>query len=170
MHEKSAATLWKKLEELYMTKSFANKLRLKEHLYTIRISEGTSMHSHLNEINSIIVDLESLDVKIDYEDKAILLVVSLPPSFKHFKEIMLYGNHTSLSFENVKSNLLSKEKFDVYSCSEPKDEGLNVQGSGDHKSNFYCCWGLVLKCYELRTRQHKTLNVNILRPSKHYFP
>jgi hypothetical protein len=102
MHEKSAATLWKKLEELYMTKSFANKLRLKEHLYTIRISEGTSMHSHLNEINSIIVDLESLDVKIDYEDKAILLVVSLPPSFKHFKEIMLYGNHTSLSFENVK--------------------------------------------------------------------
>jgi hypothetical protein len=32
------------------------------------------------------------------------------------------------------------------------------------------CWGLVLKCYESRTRQHKVLNVNILRPSKHYFP
>jgi hypothetical protein len=32
------------------------------------------------------------------------------------------------------------------------------------------CWGLVLKCYELRTRQHKMLNINILRPSKHYFP
>jgi hypothetical protein len=32
------------------------------------------------------------------------------------------------------------------------------------------CWGLVLKCYELRTKQHKMLNVNILRPSKHYFP
>jgi hypothetical protein len=35
---------------------------------------------------------------------------------------------------------------------------------------FEPCWGLVLKCYELRTRQHKMLNVNILRPSKHYFP
>jgi hypothetical protein len=32
------------------------------------------------------------------------------------------------------------------------------------------CWGLVLKCYELRTRQHKMLNVNAFRPSKHYFP
>jgi hypothetical protein len=32
------------------------------------------------------------------------------------------------------------------------------------------CWGLVLECYELRTRQHKMLNVNILRPSKQYFP
>jgi hypothetical protein len=30
------------------------------------------------------------------------------------------------------------------------------------------CWGLVLKCYELRTRQHKMLNVNVLRPAKHY--
>jgi hypothetical protein len=32
------------------------------------------------------------------------------------------------------------------------------------------CWGLVLKCYELRTRQHKMLNINALRPLKHYFP
>jgi hypothetical protein len=32
------------------------------------------------------------------------------------------------------------------------------------------CWGLVLKCYELRTRQHKMLNVKALRPLKHYFP
>ena len=78
MHEKSVATLWKKLEELYMTNSLANKLRLKERLYTICMSEGTSMQSHLNEFNSIIVDLESLDVKIDDEDKTILLVVSLP--------------------------------------------------------------------------------------------
>jgi hypothetical protein len=138
MHEKSAATLWKKLEELYMTKSLANKLRLKGRLYPIRMSEGTSMQSHLNEFNSIIVDLESLDVKIDDEDKAILLVVSLSSSFKNFKEIMFYGNHTSLSFKNVKSNLLSKETFDVDSRSEPKGEGVIVQGSGDHKSNLYC--------------------------------
>jgi hypothetical protein len=48
-----------------MIKSLANKLRLKEHLYTIHMSEGTSMQSHLNEFNSIIVDLESLDVKIE---------------------------------------------------------------------------------------------------------
>jgi hypothetical protein len=32
------------------------------------------------------------------------------------------------------------------------------------------CWGLVLKCYELKTRQHKMLNIKTLRPLKHYFP
>jgi hypothetical protein len=26
------------------------------------------------------------------------------------------------------------------------------------------CWRLVLKCYELRTRQHKMLNDTVLRP------
>jgi hypothetical protein len=30
------------------------------------------------------------------------------------------------------------------------------------------CWELVLKCYELRTRQHKMLSVKVLRPMKHY--
>jgi hypothetical protein len=32
------------------------------------------------------------------------------------------------------------------------------------------CWGLVLKCYESRTRQHTMLNIKALRPLKHYFP
>jgi hypothetical protein len=39
----------------------------------------------------------------------------------------------------------------------------------DNPVDAHCC-GLVLKCYELRTRQHRILNVNALRPSKHYFP
>jgi hypothetical protein len=39
----------------------------------------------------------------------------------------------------------------------------------DHKANYQgLCWGLVLKCYELRTRQHKMLMVKDLCPSKHY--
>jgi hypothetical protein len=37
--------------------------------------------------------------------------------------------------------------------------------------NKHICWGLVLKCYELRTRKHTNrLMVNALRPAKHYFP
>jgi len=76
------------------------------------MAKGTPVQKHLNDFNSIIVELESLDVKVEDEDKAILLVVSLPPSYKHFKGIMLYSNSDTISFEDVKSNLLSKEKFD----------------------------------------------------------
>ena len=83
--------LWLRLEVLYMAKSLANKIHLKEHLYMLSISEGTPIQNHLNEFNSIIFDLESLDVKIKDEDKAILLVVSLPTAYTHFKDILLYN-------------------------------------------------------------------------------
>ncbi|PHT55765.1 hypothetical protein CQW23_04251 [Capsicum baccatum] len=127
INEKTAAGIWSKLESLYMTKSLANKLRLKERLFTLRMSEGTPIQSHLGEFNSIIIDLENLDVEIDDEDKAVLLIVSLPPSYRHFKKIMLYGNNVTLSFDDVKSNLLSKEKFDTQIHSESSGEGLVVK-------------------------------------------
>ena len=83
----TALDLWARLKELYMTKSLANKIRLKKRLYTFKIAEGTLVQKHLNDFDSIIVDLESLDVKVEDENKAILLVVSLAPSYKHFKEV-----------------------------------------------------------------------------------
>ena len=106
--ENTTVALWAKLESLYMTKSLANKLRLKESLYTIRIPVGTSIQSHFDEFNTIVMDLENIDISIDDEDKAVLLIVSLPSNYKHFKEIMLYGNNDTLASEDVISNLLSQ--------------------------------------------------------------
>jgi len=123
----TALGLWVRLEELYITKSFTNKIRLKEMLYTFKMAKSTPVQKHLNDFNSIIVDLESLDAKFEDDDKAILLVVSSPPSYKHFKEIMLDSNSDTISFEDVRSNLLSKEKFDrdIHTDSV---EGLVVRG------------------------------------------
>jgi hypothetical protein len=140
------------------------------------MAESTSIQSHLNVFNSICVDLESLHVKIDDEDKTILLVVSLPPSFKNFKEIRLYGNHTSLKFENVKSNLLSREKIDVDSRSESKGEGFIVRGitqqagnsnkpksrskSRDRKPNIFCRYckadnHVISQCPKLKNKEER---------------
>jgi hypothetical protein len=49
-------------------------------------------------------------------------------------------------------------------------QGHTTPKNPSHKINIIktSCWGLVLKCSELRTRQHKMLNVNALRPLKHY--
>jgi hypothetical protein len=51
------------------------------------------------------------------------------------------------------------------SCSKP----ANKKQKKEAQRRVQHCWRLVLKCYELRTRQHKMLNVNVLRPLKHYF-
>ncbi|KAG6495421.1 hypothetical protein ZIOFF_043244 [Zingiber officinale] len=135
IHETTAAGLWLKLESQYMTKSLANKLRLKDRLYSLCMQEGTPIQSHLDEFNSIIIDLENLDIKIEDEDKVVLLIVSLPRTFKHFKEIMLYGNRETISLEDVKSNLMSKEKFDVDSSPGETAEGLMVRGRNSERGN-----------------------------------
>ena len=51
MNEKTTASLWYKLESLYMTMSLSNKLFLKKQLYNFRIKEGTPVLQHLNAFN-----------------------------------------------------------------------------------------------------------------------
>ena len=102
--EDTVAHLWLKLESLYMT----NKLYLKQHLFTLRMKEGTPIKDHLDEFNKILMDLKNINARIDEEDQALILLCSLPPSFENFIDGMLYGRDT-LSLEDVKSALHSKE-------------------------------------------------------------
>ncbi|KAG8491303.1 hypothetical protein CXB51_014552 [Gossypium anomalum] len=53
----------------------------------------------------------NVEVYIDDEDQAMLLLYSLPPSYKSFRETLIYGRD-KLSFEYVKGHLLSREKLD----------------------------------------------------------
>ena len=71
--EKSAASLWSKLESLYMTKYVKNRIFLKRQLYGMRMKEGTKIVDNLNIFNTRICRLTSMDVKIDDEDKAVHL-------------------------------------------------------------------------------------------------
>ena len=53
--ETSAASLWNKLEILYMTKSVTNKIYLKRQLYGMRMKEGTKIANHLNIFNTYLL-------------------------------------------------------------------------------------------------------------------
>ena len=83
-----------------MAKGVTNPLLLKSRLYDLRLQEGKPMNSHLYEFYSIIMNLQNIDVKVDDEALAILLLCSLLPSYKHFRKTLLYGRDT-LSSEDV---------------------------------------------------------------------
>ncbi|GAA0178681.1 hypothetical protein LIER_29870 [Lithospermum erythrorhizon] len=99
--EDTVAGLWLKLESLYMTKSLTNKLLLKERLFGLRIQEDTSLKNHLDHLNSILLDLHNIDIKIEDEDAALILLASLPMSYENFRESMT-NDKDSLSLEEMR--------------------------------------------------------------------
>ncbi|KAH9669015.1 hypothetical protein KPL70_021617 [Citrus sinensis] len=71
--------------------------------------EGVTIQDHIDTFNKIILDLEGVEnVKICDEDKAFFLLSSLPKSYEGFVDTMLYGR-TTLTLEDVKASLSSKE-------------------------------------------------------------
>jgi len=78
MDEETATGSWSTLETLYITKSLSNKLYLKKYFYGLRMNEGTPVLEHLNFFNKVINELLAIDVKIDEEDKTLILLSSLP--------------------------------------------------------------------------------------------
>jgi hypothetical protein len=92
-----------------MTKSLTNRILLKRQLYSLRMKEGTSIADHLNVFNTLLVQLESIEVKFESEDKAITLLCSLPESWDHFVTSISLSSSETLEFDDVVGALLSEE-------------------------------------------------------------
>ncbi|PKI53168.1 hypothetical protein CRG98_026473 [Punica granatum] len=104
----SISKVWEKLQALYMTKSLTNMLYLKQRLYQLKMSPGTFVSDHLNMFTQIMMDLQNVDVKIEDEDQALLLLCSLPESYESFVDTMLFGRR-SIILEYVTASLKSRE-------------------------------------------------------------
>jgi len=75
--EPTTASMWSKLESLYMTKSLAHRQFLKQQLYSFKMVESNTVTEQLTEFNKMLDDLENIEVKLEDEDKAILLLCAL---------------------------------------------------------------------------------------------
>ena len=83
MNEKTTAALWCRLESLYMTESLSNKFFMKKQLYNLRMKEGSPILQYLNAFTRILSNLLALKVKLEEEDKTLLLLSSLSSTYDH---------------------------------------------------------------------------------------
>ena len=109
--EKTTFALWLKLEKLFITKSIYNKLLLKQCLFGLCMKEGTPLKDHLDELNSILLELRDIDVKLEDENLAMILLASLPPSYENFISSLSVGKDC-ITLEEVKSSFF-QESFDT---------------------------------------------------------
>ena len=89
--EVSVSTIWKRLEEIYMVKSFSNGIYLKQKLFGFKMHEGKSIDENIDEYIKLVLDLESLGVKIEDEDQAMILLNSLPKVFDQLRDNLKYS-------------------------------------------------------------------------------
>ncbi|GJS47454.1 retrotransposon protein, putative, ty1-copia subclass [Tanacetum coccineum] len=162
--ETTAAGVWTKLETLYMTKSLANKLYLKKKLYTFYMPAGRKISEHIDEFNKIVLDLANIEVKFEDEDLALLLLTSLPASYEHFVDTLLYGRE-ALTLEDVMATLNSKEIKERSKAKGDDGEGLYVRGRTDRRDSHQSrgksrskSRGGRLKCYICQSEDHLKRN------------
>jgi LTR polyprotein gag-polypeptide-like protein/Pol polyprotein/gag-pre-integrase-like protein/zinc knuckle protein len=129
--EATAAGVWAKLESNFMTKTLTNRIYLKSKLYTCKMEEGTSIRDYVNKFDRIISNLKDIDVKIDDEDQALILLLSLPKSYENLVQtLMLVGD--TLTMDETRASLLAddlrKVATSVMSSSSGRDYKDQAQG------------------------------------------
>ncbi|KAL4271938.1 hypothetical protein GQ457_13G028490 [Hibiscus cannabinus] len=108
--KKTAKEIWDHLTKLYEAKSLHNKIFLKRKLYSLRMSESTSVTEHLNTLNTLFSQLTSLSYKIEQQERAELLLQSLPDSYDQLI-INLTNNILTdhLVFDDIAAVVLEEE-------------------------------------------------------------
>ncbi|KAK4405727.1 Retrovirus-related Pol polyprotein from transposon TNT 1-94 [Sesamum angolense] len=89
-----------------MSRSITNKLYLKQRLYGLKMQEGLDLAQHVNVFNQTIIDLPRLDVSIEDEDRTMILLCSLPFSYKHLVTTLTYGKKT-IKVDEITAALLA---------------------------------------------------------------
>jgi len=72
------------------------------------MKEGSLVLQHLNAFNQIFSNLLALEVKLEEEDKALLLLSSLPQSYDHLTTIIMYEKE-NLELEDVRQMFQNNE-------------------------------------------------------------
>ncbi|GKD74753.1 hypothetical protein Tco_1333035 [Tanacetum coccineum] len=175
--ETTAAGIWTKLTNLYITKSLANRLFLKKKLYTYYMSPGTKLGDRIDKFNKLILDLANIDTKIEGEDhdQALMLLTSLPLSYENFVEKLLYGRE-SLTMEDVLATLNSMElKKRTEVIKEEIGDGLYVRGRSDHLGKAHSGRSLrfklrggtgKLKCFICHSEDHLKRDYPVKKSSR----
>ncbi|GJV09031.1 retrotransposon protein, putative, ty1-copia subclass [Tanacetum coccineum] len=140
------------------------ELYLKKKLYTFYMSAGRKISEHIDEFNKIVLDLTNTEVKFEDEGLALLLLTSLPVSYEHFVDTLIYGRE-ALTLEDVMAILNSKEIKERSKANGDDGKGLYVRGRTDRRDSRQSrgksrskSRGGRLKCYICQSEDHLKRN------------
>ena len=136
MNETSAKSIWEILASKYLTKRVENRLHLKRRLYHFQLKGEISISDHINNYTKLLANLANLDVVIEYEYKALILLSSLPDERYETFVLTLINVRTSLSYSEMTTALVNLElrrKDKECSTSDTSAEVWAARGSSPNR-------------------------------------
>ena len=105
-------------QKKYLTKSIETQLYLKRRLYHFQLKRVLFIDDHMNNYTKFLADLVNMDIAIKEEDKAVILLNSLPDEeYKTFILTLINGKQT-LNYSDVSATLVNykaRRKDEQYS-------------------------------------------------------
>lgn len=86
----NVSDLWTKLDELFLSKSLANKIYLKERLFDFKMDSSKGLEENIDDFCRICLDLVNASEKLDGENQVVILLNSLPDKYKEVKSDIRY--------------------------------------------------------------------------------
>ncbi len=121
--------VWKKLEDQFQPKTWANKLHLRRKLYSLRLTPGTSVQEHCKRMIEMFNELAVLGDPVSEEDRVVHLLASLPESF-NMLVTALEANKDVPEMETVIERLMHEERKQTEQCESGAEAGLFVKKKG----------------------------------------
>jgi len=128
-----AMKMWEILEKKYLTKSIKSRLLLKRRLYRFQLMKTLFIAEHMNNYTKFLTDLVNVDVDIEEDDKALILLNSLPDEVYGTFILTLINEKQSLNYNDVSTVLVNYEvrrKDKQFSSNGTSAEALMIRGIG----------------------------------------
>jgi len=110
MKEKTTSALMAALSSMYETPSANNKVHLMKKLFNLKMPENTPVAQHLNEFNTIINQLSSVEINFDDEIQALIVLASLPNSWDAMRTaVSNSAGKNKLKYNDIRDLILGEE-------------------------------------------------------------
>jgi hypothetical protein len=137
-------TAWLKLRELYESKSMNRRLSLKSELYSLKMSEKTSIEEHLKAVSILVGQLANIGIAVPDEELVDCVLTSLPSSWKIFRT-MTSNRENPISYSELENLMLHKASVrtreqeqdeEAFFVSRPEGGRYPNQRNGRGRSHF----------------------------------
>ena len=141
------AVVWKTLEDQYQKKSWANKLRLRRKLYSLKVDEDQPIQKHLKSMSEIFQELSIIGHPVDEEDKVVQMLSSLPKSYEMLVTA-LEANSEIPRMESITEKIIHEErklkakekvsKEEKVLAAENYSRSHSQENNSEARKCFYC--------------------------------